>query len=294
MNAPRVVPITEQRTEVVQVTPIQAAKWLKLNTQNRPLTENTVEALAVEMKAGRWRLHHQGIAIDRNGILRDGQHRLAAIVLSKCTVPMLVTFDVNPDVFDVIDAHRPRSIGDQLTLVHKIHAGKRIAPAAVILRNIDHTRLAGSRMTVGLTLEIYEKFASGLEMACGVVGSGPFAKAPIIGALAYGYDADPVKTEEFARQVKSGERLTRLDPAYALRNYVINMDGSSAQLDRKTFTVAALRCLYGYHRGHKFGVIKPQALLGSEIHTEAIRYFKKFHGRSNGPRPTPPTLMEKR
>lgn len=278
-TASKVVSLREQVTEVAQVTPAMAAKWLKSNTQNRPMSESTVEALSQEMKAGRWRLHHQGVAIDWNGVLRDGQHRLAAIVLSKCTVPMLVTRDVDPAVFDVIDGQRPRSIGDQLTLVHKIHAGKRIAPAAVILRNLENSRLSGRRMSVGLTLEYYERFKAGLDFACAAIGSGPFAKAPILGALAFGYEADPEKAKIFAEQVRTGERLVRMDPAMALRNFVINQDGNSSQLDRKTFTLVALRCFYGFHKNEHFGVIKPNAILGSETINEAMRFFRKFHGK---------------
>jgi hypothetical protein len=207
---------------------------------------------------------------------------------------MLVTYGVDATVFDVIDAHRPRSIGDQLTLVHQVHAGKRIAPATVVIRNIENPRASGHKMTIGLTLEIYERFVAGLEMATGILGSGPFAKAPIIGSLAYGHDADPGKAEEFAYQIRNGEHLSRNDPAYALRNFVINNDGNSSQFDRRSFTQAALRCFYGFHKGQKISVIKPEALDGSEILVEAIRFFKKFHGKPPVAPPTPPALPDQK
>jgi hypothetical protein len=49
--------------KVIDVTPAIADEWLSTcNSHNRKLVEAHVERLAGEMKAGRWRLTHQGIA----------------------------------------------------------------------------------------------------------------------------------------------------------------------------------------------------------------------------------------
>ena len=50
------------------------------------LTANYDPWIARDMKAGHWRLTHQGIAFDPAGVLIDGQHRLWAIVESDTTL----------------------------------------------------------------------------------------------------------------------------------------------------------------------------------------------------------------
>lgn len=75
---------------IKKVTPELAAKWLKSNFDNRPLTKSTVDSYARDMATGNWRLVHQPIAFDCRGNLTDGQHRLNAVVKSGATVEMYV------------------------------------------------------------------------------------------------------------------------------------------------------------------------------------------------------------
>ena len=54
---------TDSYNVVMDVTPAIAERWIcELNTHNRKLVDAHVERLAREMKAGRWRTTHQGIA----------------------------------------------------------------------------------------------------------------------------------------------------------------------------------------------------------------------------------------
>jgi hypothetical protein len=46
---------------------------------------------------------HQGIALDTDGVLIDGQHRLAAAVEADQPVDMLVITGVDAATFDVLD-----------------------------------------------------------------------------------------------------------------------------------------------------------------------------------------------
>src|SRR5438046_2404287 len=56
-----------------------AEQWLAANTANRPLSRSTVRGFADAMRSGEWLVTHQGVAFDTDGVLVDGQHRLAAI-----------------------------------------------------------------------------------------------------------------------------------------------------------------------------------------------------------------------
>jgi hypothetical protein len=103
-----------QYSVVETIGPETAKKYLKHNSNNRPLRKTHVEALARDMKRGVFFLSHQGIAFDVNGQLADGQHRLAAIIDSGCPVQMLVTRNVPEDTYKVVDVGAKRSIADAL------------------------------------------------------------------------------------------------------------------------------------------------------------------------------------
>lgn len=80
------------RSVWMDVDPGLAAHWLQNNFVNRPMSEDTVKSYARDMINGVWIPTHQGVAFNDLDHLIDGQHRLSAIVMSGCTVRMMVTF----------------------------------------------------------------------------------------------------------------------------------------------------------------------------------------------------------
>ena len=99
---------------VVNVTPELACEWLAKNTRNRQIRRGHVKFLADQMKAGKWRLTHQGVAFGADGAVLDGQHRLEAVVASGVSVPLMVFFSWDADVFGVLDKGINRTVRDDL------------------------------------------------------------------------------------------------------------------------------------------------------------------------------------
>ena len=99
-------------TKIINVTPEKAEEFLLHNTNNRHIRKEAVESYARDMAAGKWALTGQGISFDSKGMLRDGQHRLMAVVKSGCTIPMLICFDI--DDTTAIDCGVNRSLKDQI------------------------------------------------------------------------------------------------------------------------------------------------------------------------------------
>lgn len=98
----------EMRTETI--TPEQAAKYLKRNVDNyRTLSRAKVGQYAAEMKAGKWQLNGESIVFDETGKLKDGQHRLAAIMVAKVPVQMTVINGVAESV-TIYDSGMTRSV----------------------------------------------------------------------------------------------------------------------------------------------------------------------------------------
>jgi hypothetical protein len=120
------------RSKVQAITPKQAAEMLQANTTNRPLSDSVVRSFAEAMRRGDWLLTHQGIALDVNGVLIGGQHRLAAIVESDRTVEMTVFTDVDAATFDVLDTGKRRNASDVLA----IEGEKSTAMLAAMVRTV--------------------------------------------------------------------------------------------------------------------------------------------------------------
>lgn len=120
----------------VLVTPDLAAKWLTRNIKNRPPKEMKIATYARDMLAGDWRLTGEAIKFDSDGNLLDGQNRLAAVVRSGCTVPMLVVLGLDPAVQRVMDSGAPRSAADFLHLEGYVSA-RSLAAAARVLADYE-------------------------------------------------------------------------------------------------------------------------------------------------------------
>jgi hypothetical protein len=99
------------RSEITLITPMQAQKWMDDRKENRNLSEKHIAYLANEIRSGRWRLTHQGVAFAEDGRLIDGQHRLAAIIAAGIAVNMMVTYGVPDKEFPIIDRGLPRTMG---------------------------------------------------------------------------------------------------------------------------------------------------------------------------------------
>lgn len=108
-------------TEVLDVSPSIAERWLGKNTKNRPL-KSKVELYARDMIDGKWQLTGEAIKFDTNGDLLDGQNRLHAVIRSGVTVPMLIVYGLSPAAQEVMDTGVPRSSSDALHLRGHSHA----------------------------------------------------------------------------------------------------------------------------------------------------------------------------
>lgn len=87
------------QTIVENITPERAAHYLKRNVDNyRNMSKSKITMYAEEMKAGKWQLNGEGIVFDESGKLKNGQHRLAAIIQAGVPIQMTVTTGVSENV----------------------------------------------------------------------------------------------------------------------------------------------------------------------------------------------------
>jgi|GEM_PF-1397680 len=101
------------KTQTLHITPAQAKIYLsKPHPQQRPLMRSKVVHFARMIKTGQFHYTHQGIAIDTDGNLIDGQHRLHAIVETATPATMQVSTGVSKHAWHAIDIGAKRRISD--------------------------------------------------------------------------------------------------------------------------------------------------------------------------------------
>ena len=119
-------------TKRVLVTPKLAAETLEHNSNNRNLTPARVDEFTYLMKNGLFQCTHQGIALDNNGEIIDGQHRLAAVVKSGCSVYMLVSKGLPESSRLAVDTGKARSALAISKIMGLSHTNKSFAIARVL------------------------------------------------------------------------------------------------------------------------------------------------------------------
>lgn len=102
--------------------------------RNRSVTLPQVEKYARDMTEGRWLWTGAPIQIDPDGYVRNGQHRLLAVVLSRTTQDFVVVRNVDPAAQLVMDIGRPRSVSAQMQLQGVSNAPVMTAVANTLLR----------------------------------------------------------------------------------------------------------------------------------------------------------------
>ena len=106
----------------IAVSPDVAEELLRRNPDNRPLrlrgVDRSVEAYAAAMQRGEWVLNGEHVIVSQDGLLNDGQHRLAAVIKSGETVPMMLTFGVDRGTRHTVDQGAARTLGHVLAMLH--------------------------------------------------------------------------------------------------------------------------------------------------------------------------------
>lgn len=211
----------------IHVTPELASGWLSsCNTRNRKIVDAHVDRLAKEMRAGRWQLTHQGIAFSNDHVLIDGQHRLWAVVISGVTVPMRVNFNEPPETLAVVDAVRPRTNDEIISLSGGMGtvSQRELATLRAMIAGLG----SYERMTAGQEAEILARHREAMTFALDILPKSRFrgvATSVVRGVLARAfYSADHGKLRHFADVLQSGFGADESDqPAMLLFRFLVEI-----------------------------------------------------------------------
>jgi hypothetical protein len=98
------------------IDPQMARDLLATSPGNRSLRLDRVSRQASDMKNGRFLENGETIKIDAAGNLRDGHHRLHAIIQSGVTIRTLVVRGVSDEALRTVDSGSSRTPGDRLQM----------------------------------------------------------------------------------------------------------------------------------------------------------------------------------
>ena len=239
------------------VSPAMAANWLEnANVNNRRLSDPYAGRLARDMKRGKWRLTHEGIAFDTSGVLLDGQHRLWAIVLSDTSIKMNVWRGVPRDALMAIDCGKSRNAADimKLTKTHGSIGSSEIAVLRAMLGGLSGRKMS---LTVSETATELSRHEGAIAFAMDVIPhckriSTASTRAVI--ARAY-YSADQGLLINFGRMLISGLVTNPNDIGMVLlRQYLIE-HCSGANSEQITRYAKTERALVAFLKNEKISVL---------------------------------------
>lgn len=257
INVPTPKPLNSQAGQLFNVTPELAAKWLERNTRNRDLRNVIVERYAADMKAGRWMVTGDAIAFDKNGCVVNGQHRLWAVIYAEMAVPMLVAFDLEPDVVKVLDDHLKRGLTDVLKVSRpgvaistKMTAVSRMMQQASIALTSTDKRNVLARLSRQQQIEFLDKHFDAISFAfrdvfksSNVRGVTSASTVAAVGRAYYTQDHDRLR--QFGKVLVSGmvEDPAADTAAILLRNWLLNNSGQMRAASEVIYRKSERACL---------------------------------------------------
>lgn len=257
------------RLGIVDVTPDKAREILtKQNTRNRSIRQTQVKKLATDILEGRWKLTSQAISIDIDGVLIDGQHRLAAVVQAGKTVQMLFATDCEPDTFDVIDTGLGRTAADVVGLA----GGKRASIIAAGIKtttlykehperiwtnqiSATHTRI---NQVYGQAPAFYDNIAlttDKIRKTCNRINPTSIFVLLVLACEA-GYSTDHMS--DFFTKLSTGENLQKGCPILCYRQALFNGLKPPVNRNLQQYSVACIiKCFNYYQQGVFLRQFKP-------------------------------------
>lgn len=225
---------------VVDVTPALAEQWLATTGPNRPVHAPTVERYAADMRAGRWHLNGDRVRFDASGALRDGRHRLSAVVLSGATVPMELARGLSEDAVQTVDTGRSRSFADALHIENVANA-RALASVAKWLWRYEAGAMTGRSRTPSHAelREVVARYPGVHDAIREVQRSKEFQPQAVL-AFVYAVAKShmPRKAAQWLEALQEGENLTRAHPVWHLRRKLGGRQALTAPL--RPLEVAAL------------------------------------------------------
>jgi hypothetical protein len=136
-----------QMFAAVEVTPEMASIMLEYNGTNRPMKTRTVEKYTDDMVNDKWKFAgDNNIVFTDASLLRNGQHRLTAVVMSATTQTFNIVTGIDDSTFAVMDIGKNRNTGDVLAIA-KYKSPTILGGAVKMIMAYEEDKLGSSKNT---------------------------------------------------------------------------------------------------------------------------------------------------
>lgn len=256
-RAPHLAPGVSQDGRWHAERPVEPgyAKYLldECNTHNRPLNQGTVARYARDMTAGRWNPNGNAIVLSTEGLLLNGQHRLAAVVKSGVTVQMLFGYNYDPAWQENMDVGRGRQFADTLALRGVLNSRGVAALARKVWawergERLDSIRETPTRKELSEFLDrnpaIHASVAAVQRIRL------PSTAPTILGLCHWLFSAiDADACETFFARLHDGANLDVGNPIYMLRKLLMEQRGDRAAIKSGVATAYVIKAWNAYRDG---------------------------------------------
>lgn len=247
---------------------------------NRLVTASTWEKYARDMANDRWLDDGATIKIDTSGWVRDGWHRLLAVVRSGKQRSFAVATGVDPNAQLVTDTGRSRTTADQLRLLGHVSPNHLAAAAALLIRWRNGKMLLSTfQPSVSEISEFTSKtpeLIEGIRVANAIRYGLPRTPFSVVAAVyTEATTVDTNARDEFFESLRTGEDLTSGSPILALRLQIIRYETNRGRVDTRTFNQAqklfhAIRAWNGWRKNETLRTLRVPTNLTSDSFTPLV------------------------
>jgi hypothetical protein len=240
------------KVNVEEITPRQAQRYLDQNANFRKLSEERAQAYADQIRNGRWDVNGESIKFNGEGKLKDGQHRLRAVVLANKPIRTVVVRGIDSDMN--IDTGARRSFSAVLNA--KGYKNTAVLSSAVTWlwrwRNGRMVFQKGGRGAVG-----HGELANLLSRNKGLLDSMRVAQAAnrILAASAGTFlhfvlaEKDPQAAGRFFDALANGVDLAEDNPVRRFRERLIKDKGSKYKIATSEKIALGIKAFNAFRRG---------------------------------------------
>lgn len=256
------------KVELETITPEMAKKFLLKNIKNRRLSEATVVFYLSQMKAGQWQPTGDTIKFDIAGDLRDGQHRMEALVRYGKPLDMFVARGLEKSAFTVIDTGKSRSTGDVVSTMGLKNATTIAATVKMILmfRTGRYHDQGKSRLVKGVSntdvINFIRRHNNLEELVTEMNGLWWQFRYIPTSALSMLYfvlsERNKTKAETFFHKYATGVDLSERSPIRHLRDRLIRSAGDKTKLNYRDKLALFIYAWNAYLKGKEMESIRLQ------------------------------------
>ena len=237
-----------------RVTPDVARAILSIaNNGNRNIRSKEVSCYSQAMTEDAWKVTHQGIAFDLHDDLRDGAHRLTAVVESGVPQVFMVSMGVHPDIMAVIDIGRRRTVADALMIGYQIGTDNHLAS---VLNIVDRGREGCMRqMRPDEALDAYPRHQHVIARLYPLLKNTKKKPCvtPVVGAIGRAlYHVTDKDIAPFCLTFATGEDSGKAPQANKLRNWVGSLNTLSNNTVRTEVYDKTVWAISKYLNGEQF------------------------------------------